>query len=612
MKRIFTRISNYRLLLAAVVTLASSISFAQDRTFYESFDDTPEGEVPAGWITYTLGGAQGNNWVRGRYGFFGPKLMTSGVEYALPGQIDEDWLVTPQITPAANDYLIFDAGQEFTWDDLGSTFEIRISTETSSRADFSMVLASWTETEFPGYVYEEQLFVDLSSYEGQAIYIAFVHKNPVTGEGSEQPPPAENWYLDNVEIRPLKPMGYTGAEIQGSYRGVIRLVQSKTAVVIGFIVRTSGDNGEAVISSMKLTTTGTSPLIHIKNATVYTTYGDSFIATDDEEGIVWADVFGTVENPGDEFIIEGSQVLERGDTYFWLMYEIEADENDLIYPYPQADATFETVTINSVEHATDVPTTVGSHAVVPNSPPNDNYADAIEIAGTHDKVRYGSYNYKATYEADTDYEKLAYCATPIFGSAMDGSNSVWWHFHAPSDGFITVDLSLCDFNTMLLIQDENSDQLACNKDIDEQAFVFQSKITNFEVHEGKDYYIRVTGEGQYPGDPNAGNGVVHMDFTFGVPLGEEEEFEQRLSSLYPNPASGVVYADVFLKRPMNVTVEMIDLMGRVSYTENFGTLSSGQHNNLPVEISTLPAGTYLVRLRGVQSVNTEKLIVTKK
>lgn len=609
MNRIFTFCSI--LFLSILALFGANQSIAQDPTFYESFDDTPEGEVPAGWITYTLGGSQGENWFRGRYGFFGPKVMTSGVEYALAGQIDEDWLVTPKFTPAANDYLIFDSGQEFVWDDLGCTFEIRISTATSSRADFTTVLESFSEPAFPGYLYDEQIFIDLSAYEGQDVYIAFVHKNPVDAEG-EEPPPLENWYLDNVEVRPLKPMDYTGSEIQGSYRNVIRQVQSKTTVVIGFIVRASGDNGDAILSSMKFTTAGTSPLVHIKEATVYTTYGDSFISTDEEAGIVWADVYGTISNPGEEYEISGNQLLERGDTYFWLMYEIEADENDLVYPYPEADATFETVTVNGVEHNTDVPSTGGAHAVVPNLPPNDNYADAIEIGSEHATTRVGSYNYKATFEPDTDFEKLAYCATPIFSSAKDGSNSVWWHFHAPSDGLITVDLSLCDFNTLLLIQDENSDQLACNKDIDEEAFVFQSKITNFEVYEGKDYYIRVTGEGQYPGDPNAGSGVVHMDFTFGVPLSEEPGFDQQLSSLYPNPAEGKVYADLFLRKPTDVTIEMIDLMGRVASTHDLKRLSAGKHWGVTVEIATLPAGTYLVRLRGAESINLKKLIVRKK
>jgi hypothetical protein len=538
--------------------------------------------------------------------------MTSGVEYAFPGQIDEDWLVTPQITPAANDYLIIDSGQEFVWDDLGSTFEIRISTNTANRTDFTNTLASYSETEFPRYLYDERLFLDLSAYAGQSIYIAFVHKNPETGENGdpENPPPVENWYLDNVAVRPLQPMDYSGAEIQGSYKDVIRIVQSKTSVIIGIIVRAAGDNGEANITSMTFTTANTSPLVKIKEATLYTTYGDSFIATDDEAGIVWADVFGTVSDPGDEFVITGDQLLENGDTYFWLMYTLEADENDLTYPYPETDATFEKVVVNGIEHATTVPTTAGAHAVVPNTPPNDNYANAIEIVPSGAVTRYGSYNYKATFE--TEFDKLAYCATPIYQSAMDGSNSVWWHFKAPGDGQITVDLSLCDFNTLLLIQDANDDQLACNKDIDESAFVFQSKITDFGVVANQDYYIRVTGEGGYPGDPNTASGVVHMDFSFSPPLSVEGDEHGNLSALYPNPTTGLAYVDIVLEKPSTVTLDITDLMGRPVLSQFEGFHGAGKLERIPLRIASLPSGSYIVRLRDEIKNEPRKLIVLTK
>jgi|GEM_PF-2005473 len=603
-------------LLSALLILSLVVSAdraaGQAPTLYESFDSTPAGEVPEGWNWYSLGGAFGNNWVRATYGFFGPKVMTSGVEYALPGQVDEDWLVTPQITPAAGDHLIFDAGQEFVWDDWGSTFHILISTASANRADFTATLATWTEPEFPGYLYEERLMLDLSAYEGIPIHIAFVHKNPVTGEGGDPdlpPPPAENWYLDNVTVRPVQPLDYSGAEIFGSYTNVIRLAQSKTSVIISLIVRAAGDNGTANISKMTFTSAGTSDAVHIKKATLYTTYGDSFIATDDDNGIVWADEYGSVTDPGSEFTIEGNQDLQRGDTYFWLMFEMEADEADLIYPYPQVDATFEKVVVNGVAHDTTVPTTEGSHAVVPDVPVNDHYADAIELAPSATPTRYGSYNYKATYEAEID--RLAYCATPIYGSAMDGSNSVWWHFHAPGEGKITVDLSACNFNTLLLIQDINRDQLACNKDIDEEAFVFQSRITDFPVEAGKDYYIRVTGEGQYPGDPNSGSGVVHMDFTFMTPLRTETDLPYELSALYPNPTTGVVYTDLQLRKPGEVILDVVDLLGQPVLTLQEGFLPAGKHEALPVNVSSLPNGTYMIRVRGSVGGNAHKLVILR-
>jgi hypothetical protein len=606
---------NVLTVLAGLILAHSSLTVdAQESTFYESFDATPMGEVPEGWKWYSLGGGSGNNWVRSTYGFFGPKIMTSGVEYAIPGEIDEDWLVTPQITPRAGDHLIFDAGQEYVWDDYGSTYHILISTASSNRADFTETLVSWTEPEFPGYLYEDRLFVDLSAYEGIPIYIAFIHKNPETGEGADPdlpPPRIENWYLDNVWVRNVQPMDYSGGEIFGSYTSVIRVAQSKTSVIIGFIVRAAGDTGSADITSMTFTTGGASPVVSIKEATLYTTYGDSFISTDDEAGIVNADVFGTVSDPGNEFTIEGNQLLERGDTYFWLMYTLEADEKYLTYPYPEVDATFETVVVNGVAHETTVSTTAGAHPVVPHTPINDNYANAIELPASATVVRSGSYNTRATFE--TEFEKLAYCAEPFFDIAKDGSNSVWWHFRAPGNGMINVDLSTSNFNTLLLIQDTNFDQLACNKDIDQSAFVFQSKITGFEVEAEKEYYIRVTGEGLGPGDPNAASGVIHMDFSFTTPVGvEEEESAYELSPLYPNPAEHTVYTDLTLQRSAEVVLEVVDMLGQRALTSDKGLLAAGTYEHLPLEVGTLSPGTYIVRLRGSPKGKVQKLIILKK
>jgi hypothetical protein len=599
-------------LLGLALVVASMRVVAQESNFYESFDSTPMGEVPEGWKWYSLGGGAGHNWVRSSYGLFGALLMTSGAEYAIPGEIDEDWLVTPQITPGAGDHLIFDAGQEYVWNDYGSTYHVLISTGTTNRNDFTDVLAEWTETEFPGYPYEDRIFLDLSAYEGVPIYIAFIHKNPVTGEIPDPDfpqPRTENWYLDNVWVKPLQPVDYSAGEIFGSFSNVLRLAQSRTTVIVSVIVRTAGDIGTADITSLTFTSAGTSPSVRIKEATLYTTHDVPFISTGDDDGTVDAEVFGTLTDPGHEFTFEGNQTLVHGDTYFWLMYTVEADEADLVYPYPEADATFEKVVVNGVERQTTVPSTSGSHAVVPNTPINDNYANAIELPASATVIRSGSYNFKAGYE--TSFEKLAYCATPNGTTAMDGSNSVWWHFKAPSNGMINIDLSTCNFNTLLLIQDGNFDQLACNKDIDEEAHIFQSKITAFEVEAEKDYYIRVTGEGNQPGDPNAANGVVHMDFSFTTPVGVEQ-FPHQLSKLYPNPAANIVYTDLVIERPGEVMLEVVDLLGRPALTSNMGVLQPGTYEQVPLEIASLISGTYMVRVRGGTKNNSQKLVVLKK
>lgn len=592
--------------LSVLVLLNVATARAQEATFSETFDDVPLGEVPDGWKWYSLNGGGGNNWVRSTYGFFGPELMVSGTETAMPGQLDVDWLVTPQLTPARGDYLIFDAGQEMVWDDFGSTFRVLVSTATSNRGDFT-TLQSWTEPEFPGYIYEDRVIVDLSAYEGIPIYLAFVHENPVTAEDGELPPPSEMFYLDNVEVRPLKALDYSAGEVFSESFSVIRVAQSKTSVILGLVVRASGDHGTANITSFSFTTSETSPLIRIQRATLYTTYGDSFIATSEDEGIVYAEEWGSTANPGSEFTITGDQELRAGDNYFWLMFTLDADEQDLVYPFPKVNATFEQVVVNGVGRETTISTTHAFHSVVPPMPLNDSYGNASEIGVSVETQRYGSFNHRATFEME--FEKLAYCATPNGIAAMDGGNSVWWHFRPPGDGFITVDLSTCNFNTLLLILDINHDQLACNKDIDEESHIFQSKITNFDVKGGRDYYIRVAGEGDYPGDPNAASGVIHMDFTYLSPLAAGAESLQSISSLYPNPTDGVLYADLKIEKQGEVVLEAFDLMGRKVHTWNPGFMPAGSNRQIPLDISALTPGAYLVQVRGAKKSGGLKLFI---
>lgn len=581
---------------------------AQEATFLESFDTTPAGEVPEGWKWYSLGGDRGNNWVRSSYGLFGPKVMFSGVEYALPGQLDEDWLVTPQITPAPGDKLIFDSGQEYTWFDYGATFKVLISTTTANRDAFTEELASYTESEFPGYLYDTPLTLDLTPYEGMPIYIAFVHVNPVeAGDDPDNPPPTDNWYLDNVAVRQLQPLEYTAGEIYWSYDHVIRVAQSSTSVIIGIVIRTAGDEGAANLSSVTFTTEGSIGNVAIKEARLYTTYGDSFISTDDDN--VSADLFGSIPDPSGEFTIEGNQDLGRGDTYFWLMYVLEASDEQLTYPYPEVDATFESVNINGVTREATVSSVSGAHAVVPSVPINDNYADAIEIAPSAVPTRYGSYNYKATFE--TEFDQLAYCAEPAMDWARDGANSVWWYFKAPAFGRITIDLSESNFNTLLVIKDKNNDQLACNKDIDETSLVFQSRISDFEVEKDQELFIRVTGEANGPGDPNAANGVVHMSFSFVTPVGIESPAARTLSTVYPNPANNIAYVDVMLQKSSEVVLDVVDFVGKPVMTKNAGRLAAGAHHNIAIDIAALPAGPYVVRLRGSDAAQTQKMIVLK-
>ena len=151
-----------------------------------------------------------------------------------------------------------------------------------------------------------------------------------------------------------------------------------------------------------------------------------------------------------------------------------------------------------------------------------------------------------------------------------------------------------------------------NKDIDTDAFVFQSKITDFDVVAGKDYFIRVSGEGLYPGDPNTSSGVVHLDFSFSFPMAVDEERHESLSPVYPNPARDLAYVDVRLAKASEVTLDILDLTGRAIRSQYEGLHAPGKVEAIPLVLSSLQPGTYFVRLRGDNKNITQKLIVLNK
>lgn len=105
----------------------------------------------------------------------------------LDGEILEDWLVTPLLTLGNNTTLSYFEKQDYGID-FGSNYSIRISTTSqSNQSDFD-VIASYGEDSFSTeYSLKE---IDLSTYDGQSVYIAFVMTND----------DGDSWYLDNISI----------------------------------------------------------------------------------------------------------------------------------------------------------------------------------------------------------------------------------------------------------------------------------------------------------------------------------------------------------------------------------------------------------------------------
>jgi len=91
-------------------------------------------------------------------------------------QLSEDWLVTPRLLPDANNNtLTFFATDDFA-SNFFSTYTVQVSTTSQTDRGSFDIVETYLETDFTNDVYQ-QFTVDLSAYEGQEIYVAFVMQN---------------------------------------------------------------------------------------------------------------------------------------------------------------------------------------------------------------------------------------------------------------------------------------------------------------------------------------------------------------------------------------------------------------------------------------------------
>jgi hypothetical protein len=153
----------------------------------EDFDSSAM--LPAGWTTFrgTNGLGTAQDWQIN----VGTTNNVALVFWeAVLGGSAEDWLVTPQFTVDATNFILsFDQTDSFAID-YGSTYTIRVSTATQTTITDFTIVDTQTETDVWSGGPLAQHTVDLSAYVGQAIYVAFVLEQ---NDG-------DSWVIDNVDM----------------------------------------------------------------------------------------------------------------------------------------------------------------------------------------------------------------------------------------------------------------------------------------------------------------------------------------------------------------------------------------------------------------------------
>ncbi|MFN3753502.1 choice-of-anchor J domain-containing protein [Flavobacterium sp.] len=162
----------------------------------ENFD--ADAALPAGWTTFIgangIGSAQ--NWTTATARSFSP-TRSAFVRYEdVNGGLAEDWLITPlvDLTNYTESTLTFYGGQQYT-PEYGTEYTIRVSTTLPTGHSNFEIVESYFESDFstiatPALQPGDLKTVDLSIYDGQQIYIAFV----MTQDDGD------NWFIDNVNV----------------------------------------------------------------------------------------------------------------------------------------------------------------------------------------------------------------------------------------------------------------------------------------------------------------------------------------------------------------------------------------------------------------------------
>ena len=172
-------------LFSILCVLISWQSFAQ---FPESFENAVP---PDGWVSFRGTNDQGTefDWDQ-TDAFTNSGDFSAYVRYESVEDEAQDWLVTPQFTPGSEtNVLEFYQRQSFLFD-YGTAYDILVSTTSQTDIGSFSLLEAQMEAQIP-FDFAPK-YVDLSAYEGQAIYVAFRMTN---NDG-------DNWFIDDVNLVP--------------------------------------------------------------------------------------------------------------------------------------------------------------------------------------------------------------------------------------------------------------------------------------------------------------------------------------------------------------------------------------------------------------------------
>jgi hypothetical protein len=212
-----------------LLLLFLTITFSVKAQFPEGFDN---GVIPTGWVTFVGENGLGTavNWGYGTYANSTEGYMSCSDEDA--GGVTEDWLVSPSTSITVTTSLLsFGERTIYTQAYEPTTMSIRISTTSQTDISTFTSLSSLTATEvFNG---TKSRTVDLSAYEGQTIYIAWVLEQEY-GDG---------WLIDDITLNNQNASAPSIAENLSPINGAtdVEMAANDGAIALSWDAPSTGD-----------------------------------------------------------------------------------------------------------------------------------------------------------------------------------------------------------------------------------------------------------------------------------------------------------------------------------------------------------------------------------
>ena len=135
-----------------------------------------------------------------------------------------------------------------------------------------------------------------------------------------------------------------------------------------------------------------------------------------------------------------------------------------------------------------------------------------------------------------------------------------------------------------------------------QAIDYQYQFKGMVAYDGSNWFTGYTGGGQ-----NAP--YLRMDIRDVTPtVGTNNVLVDAKFDVFPNPASDYINMNVSFDKPTDASVYITDITGKLLRVQELGQVST---DNVRIDVSSFPAGTYIAKLSTREGLLTKKFVVTK-